>query len=618
MKKIALVLAVLLCALPMMAFAEIAVTGSVSFSLGNTEANDDTLPVFASAKSATATVSVASDDEKVVASVGLDLLPAVTSTYNYGANNAYAPTYDSSLAAANAITKYVAGYSDYLMVKALVDFWNDNDTSKTYLSSNATPIYAFGADDAALAAIKAGLLAALNNASALVDVAYLNADGDLTVKGAEEVDAPAASVTAGEEFVWTDAIGAAMSGIYSAGDTYMGIQFNAAIAKICDEATSAAIKALATGSAVAAYINGLTAETYKALDKTDAKVLETAADLLSAWDNVSTPSNGDPTVTSAINYITSASLAFKDVAGVLDITFNLAGTHVGAGAIMADGAGHTSDAIAGYPSLMVGLSSGVVEGLNAGVTFYIDDNDAGDDVSEDYFTWVYDVDANDPVYGLGVCGGYTMAMDDMTVGASVTFGMYDLMGDKNWAFSVAPSFSGFGANLGVQFDYGMELMYVAVMADYTIMGITPNVAFYYADASGVDNVLAYNGSPANVMATFKDGSDGMLLAGGLSVDLTELVGMGISVSGGAEYGLSGAAASELAWNAGLSVGGLVEGLTIGFDCNADSVYGSTFDYAVSASYAYSIATLSASLGSAYDADDDDTYVSWSLGTSVSF
>lgn len=602
MKKIALVLAVLICALPMMAFAEVAVTGSVSFSLGDSTSSETTLPVYSAAKSATAAITVATDDEKVVASVGLNLLPAVTSTYNYGTDNDYGTQYDIDLKA----EQYIVGWADYQQLIAVAGFWVDNDEYET-----AAEEMAFGdADDE-----EAQLLAAINAASTNVDAAYLDDDGDLAIRDAEESGAPAADVDADTEFEYTTAVGADMGAILTAATGYLDTEVDEAVATICDEADETEIDALTTVVGLVAYVNALDADDYAVLTANDKAVLAAAIDLAVAWDNITTPSDGAPTVTSAISYITSASLAFNSVGGVVDIVANLAGTHVAAGKISADGAGHTSTAVSGYPSLKLGLSSGVVEGVSAALTVYIDDNNAQEAVSDDFYTWMDETEAQaDPVYGLGVMAGYAMAMGDMNVGADFTFGMYDLLGTPAWALSVAPSFSGMGANVGVQFDYGMDLMYLMASVDYTIMGITPSVGIHYASATG-DNVVSYCASPASVMADYLNTSTGLLLEAGLAADLTELVGMGVSVSGSMDYDFN---ASQLAWGAGLSVAGLVEGLTVGFDASADAVAGSTFDYALSAAYAYSIATISASFGSAYDSGDDATYSTWSLGASVSF
>ena len=606
MKKIALVLAVLLCALPMMAFAEVAVTGSVSFSIGDSSSSEPVVPAYSASKSATATLSVATDDEKVVATVGLDLLPAATSTYAYGDNNQYEPGDNGGYS-----DEYVAGYADYKEIEAIVDFWLDHEDDETVVDEET--IWASNHN-------QAGLMTAINNVST-DDIAYYDS-GDLAIKSAKAVGTELTSTDKLSKFVFDDTAAGQMAAIKTAAYDYVNKATAVAINKILAEAESADIKNIGETTAVnevKAFVTGMAPEDYDAYaaKENDLAVLKAAYDLEKALAVVKTPVNGDPTVTTALSYITSATLAFKDVAGLLDITFDLAGGNVAAGSISVDGAGHTSTAVASYPSIMVGLSSGVVDGLNAGVTVFIDDNDAQDAVSDDFYTWADEADDKaEPVFGLGINGGYSMALGDMTVGADVAVGLYDFT-DLAWAFSVAPSFSGFGANAGVQFDMGLDMMYLMVCADYTIMGITPNVAFHYLNATG-DNVLSYSASPSSVMGKFKDSTGGMLMAGGIDVDLTELIGMGITVGGGMEYGMTGAAAGSLAYNAGVSAANLVDGLTVGFDWSADTVAGSTCDWSVSASYAYSIATLSASFGNAYDSGDDANYTTWSVGAAVSF
>ncbi len=605
MKKIALVLAVLLCALPMMAFAEIAVSGSVSFSIGDSNETDPTLPAFSGSSSVTGSVTIATDDEKVVASATFNLLPTVTTTYT-GYSNDYYYNWDAGL------TNFGLDYMNYLSLSTAVDFYNDHADDETAVAE--VTIWT--------ATTEADLQAELKDGTALDLLASDDDTGEITIKDA--VDASAET----DEFVWSTANSASVNTINAAFQGELLLQVTDAIEKILDEASTATKADLTAGGIVLTNFDVTSAVTNNMFDylsntatydiikdwtADDKAVVLAALDLEMAYNNMGVPDE-TPTVESALSFVESASLAFNNVGGIVDIVCNLKGTHVTAGAISVDEAGHQSDAVSGYPSMMIGLSSGVVEGLNAGVTLYIDDNDMQSAVSDTWYTWLDEAeDASEPVYGLGVSGGYSTAVGDMTVGASATFGLYDLQGDKAYAFSIAPSFSGMGANVAVEFDYGLDMMYLMASADYTIMGLTPSVAFHYLAADG-DYNLAYNDSPASVMADFK-AADGMLLEAGLAADLSELVGMGVSVSGGMDYGLT---SSELAWNAGLSVAGLVEGLTVGFDCDADSVEGSTFDYAVSASYAYGIATLSASLGSNYNSDDDANYTSWSVGTSVSF
>ncbi|HAK46461.1 MAG TPA: hypothetical protein DCO79_11155 [Spirochaeta sp.] len=582
----------------MMAFAEIAVTGSVSFSLGDSTETETALPTFSGASTATGAVSIATDDEKVVASVGFNLMPAITVA---------AETFDiyGEMGTFDGMDE-VASYQTYMGIEAAAEFFNDHAGDTT--AKDDVTIWGANAETE----LETGLV------NGTFDMVASDDDADGIT-----LTTPIATTDTAEtdEFLMNAANIVNVNAVSGTFLAEIGTQYDEAIEIILGECSTNFDFDESTYvfgvSDLDDVLTALTEDELKDWTADDKALVAQAYALEKEYLFLAAAIDGDaydPTVTAALNFVTSASMAFKDVAGVLDITMNLMGTHVSAGNIMVDGAGHTSTAVKGYPSLMVGLSSGVVDGVNAGLTLYIDDNAVQEAVSDTWYTWMDEAEAMaEPVYGLGVAGGYTMAGDDMTVGANVAFGLYDLAGDMVWALSIAPMFSGYDANVGVQFDYGMDMMYLMASVDYTIMGITPSVAFHYLANTG-DNVLAYAASTYSVMADYKN-SDGMLLEAGLAVDLTDLIGMGVSVNGGMDYDLTD---SNLAWNAGVSAAGLVDGLTVGFDCDADAVEGSTFDWGVSASYVYGIATLSASVGSDYNTTDSASYTSWSLGTTVSF
>ncbi len=271
------------------------------------------------------------------------------------------------------------------------------------------------------------------------------------------------------------------------------------------------------------------------------------------------------------------------------------------------------------------LTSGVANGLTAGATLYIDSNDVTNqvNVTPNWYTWLDEGADNaaavEPVYGLALNGGYTYALsDDMSVGATGTLCLYDLLGGSSMAnaFSIAPSFSGLGAKVSGEFDYGLGgLMYGKGSASYTIMGLTPSVTFHYV-VNTSDYVLAYASTPTSVLAKVKN-SGGMAVEGGLSADLSKFVPVPVTVSGGATYGMPEGADKVLAWNGGVSVVPAKD-LTLSANASADAVAGSTFNYSLGASYAYSSATISAAFTNTYNSTLVRDVKGWSLGAKVSF
>jgi hypothetical protein len=341
------------------------------------------------------------------------------------------------------------------------------------------------------------------------------------------------------------------------------------------------------------------------------------------------------TATSTVtqNIITSATLKFNKVFGVLDIAYLYGGQHVGAGSINADSSGHKSDGVGAYSGLTLGLASDVVAGLSAGAGLFIDSNGVAAAVSDKWYTLFDETAAEDaPVLGLEVNGGYTLALGDISLGAKVEFGMYDLGGTPAWAFAVMPSFSGFGAAVNGEFAYGLGgLMYLKAGASYGIMGITPSVTFHMVNAGESGKELAYTSSPTSVLGDVKgDAAGGIAVEGGLSVNVATLaggelpLGLAPTVSGGLVFGKRTDADSKIGWNAGLSVG-LLDMITVAAGLSSDPIgnegttdAGETLDWNASVALKYAIATLKLGVSSAYSAADDRSKVGWSLTGSVSF
>jgi hypothetical protein len=342
----------------------------------------------------------------------------------------------------------------------------------------------------------------------------------------------------------------------------------------------------------------------------------------------------DATVTTTIaqQFLKSVTLKFVEVGGVLDITANFGNQHVSIGSINLDGSGHMATAVKTYPSLNLSLSAGVVEGLRTGIEFYTDDNGAKDAVEEtdEWYTYTDETADNadpvEPKYGLKFNAGYTASIGDMSVGADAAMGMYDLLGAENLAFgfTVNPFFSGFGANAKVMFDYGLSMMLLGVAADYTIMGITPDVYFKYImnDPEGAYQ-LGYSSAPKTTSAmVMSDMTGGMLIGGGVKADLQETVPslpLGIKLGANIDLGLpTAAAATYIAWDGSIAVIP-VENLTVSFGLNQDTAETETaVDWEGKVNYKYSIADVYFKFFSDYMSTYDKGVLGYTLGTKVSF
>jgi hypothetical protein len=485
--------------------------------------------------------------------------------------------------------------------------------------------------------------------------------------------------TAGDdEWVWTDAKGDAVPTLEDNVLAELAERVDEAIDTILKDATDLDVRNIDTFAELNTYINGLDDVEVNSLSTGDKDLITEAVEYYIAYFDA-TMSTFIPEVTNTIaltaaSFITSASFTVKEIGGVVDLSGAFTGGHVSVGAIKLDTSGHQDDTIKSYPSITASLSSGVVEGLSASVTFYSDDNDAANEVAavaDTWYTWVNEtVDQADPVepaLGLKVSGGYTMAIgEDMSVGATAAVGMYDLAGgeDLEFGFTVAPSFSGFGATVGIQFDYGLGMMAFGVDASYSIMGITPSVYFDYIGINADDDlVIAYvtDDEYTSGMAAVK-GEGGIALGLDVTVDVGQFIGMAATVGGGFDYsgpsggdaiiaydanlsitplaidllsltvsgGISdvgiwlGTKQGVMGWNAGLSVNLIPASVVVAGGVNQkwladpDDVAVQKFGWDASVTYTHSIAKIVASVGSAWDNDDDEDYITWSIKTSVTF
>ncbi len=612
MKKLSLFLVVFLV-LASFAFAQeeeaaaspLTATGSLSFSLGDSKAFEDTttdLPIFSSTKAATATLGLATADEKVSGTVSVNLLAPVSV--------ATTASVDRFVDLYNADTNKVADdYVPWIELQAYGSFWNDHAADEI-AAGTAEGDSIWDTDD--------------DFASLLTTV---NTNTDFAEEGSTADTfsfftalAPESTADDDDEFVWSTAIAGevntANTSLQGDLDNYVARAKENIINSGSDDL--AAIVATPTGD-IAAQVNDATVVEIDDLSADDIALLKQALDLESAYGNVTADAATEYTSKVTQTFVTAATLSLNQIGGVVDATFLFGGQHVSAGSINVDGSGHTSTAVKAYHGMTLGLSSGVVEGANASLGVYIDDNGVKASASDDIGTWDDESqDVVDPKYGMTLGGGYSTSFGDLTAGGNLAFGLYDLLGTPAWAVSVMPSVSGMGGSADIEIAYGLDLFYTKAALSYAIMGITPTATIHYINEMD-GNSLAYAKTPTSVLAELKNaGGFGADL--GLGVDLGQFLPVASSINAGLDLGFPTGGEMAMAWSAGLSVTPLT-GLTASASFSGDEVAGNfmeNINWSTGLSYAYGVATVSASVGQSYSAATGAATSSWSIGTSVSF
>ena len=142
--------------------------------------------------------------------------------------------------------------------------------------------------------------------------------------------------------------------------------------------------------------------------------------------------------------------------------------------------------------------------------------------------------------------------------------------------------------------------------------ITNNAADSYAMVWVADNEAS---SVADIVRVDADG--GMELGGGVSANLSEFLPLAVTVSGGVDVALPTNDDTFIAWNFGLSVAPM-DALSIYFNGGGDGFIGNGFIFSTGVNYLYSIANVYFKLYNSWDADNEESYLGWGLGTTVSF
>ena len=626
-------------------------SGSLEFGLsGKLDSDTPNLPAFDSTETAKATLGLATEDGKVSASLSLDLLaqPTVETELDLGASDTSA--YDSGLFDPNNWEKYIDAWEEWETVLAWVDFWDEIEDDET----NDVDIFDDGDNQDIVDALNVSptTIAEFDDGVVLYD----------PVKAGETAD--------DEEFVFDATFESNAAAVRAQLETVILSKVDEAIDKITDNADDADIVAITTYAGLDTYVNTtLDVDEVNALSADDKEYLTDAVDLAVAYEAVTLDAfqeeiTATTTLTGA-DYITAASLKLMAVAGVVDITAVIDSANLGVGSISLDEKGHQDDTVDSYSGIDIALTSGLIEGVSAGVSFYSDDNDAEDetDVSDDWYTWLDESADNEeptePNLALGFNAGYSTTISDMTIGADAEVGLYDLMADEpNFGFSVMPSFSGMGANVSAEISSGLDIFYAMGMVDYTIMGITPSAYVHSVTLNNDDYDLVYveDAEYSSGLGQVK-GEGGLLVGGGVDVDVTALAPLPVTaftVGGGASYSLPTDGDSILGWDASLSVtpieivtisggasdAGIFEGdamsvlawnadvsltatenITLSGGVNSkynDDAEDSVLGWNVKTVITHGAATITGTLESAYDKDDDAAVLSYSLLSKVSF
>jgi hypothetical protein len=645
----------------------VAVTGKIGFTVSNdTKVGTPKLPVMAGTKSATAKMTISAADGLVSASIGLDLLkdPTVATTLTRASDDTMEGGYSI----------YAPEYQDYLDLKALVEFVDSNfeidDTDDNDI---------FGADhtffDTLVSTINAqtdpDIARAATSDDGENEIVLYDPVADDATPGTDQFQLTTSDVGTVTATEIANALAAAQSSIGVLDDVNDFVDdVVQAILDDADDITLYSINSLAELDTY--FASGIDVEDTDNFTTNDIDCLQTAVDFAASYKAVTEAFDENAytveTKLTAASFISSASFSLMKIFGVVDMTGNMSGQNVKVGMIALDGKGHTSTSVSGYPSLKLSLSSGVVSGVSAAVTLYSDDNADKDDVAavaDTWYTWpdetVAAADPVEPKLGLLVDGGYSTAVGDMTVGANVAVGLYDLLSTADpsamqFGLSIKPSFSGFGATVSGEFDMGLNMTYIGADIGYSVMGIKPSVAFVMASTKeGEDEVITYvkDDKWTSAKSAVLD-TGGMYLGAKASVDISQFAPITGSVSGNFDLGMPTGGENVIGWGASLSVtpvslvtvaagisdAGLYQGdatkPTLAFNASATVTYAplkitggisSAYNKDKDAAFltwnggvtlTHSIASVALTVSNAYDKDEDAAYLKYSMATSISF
>lgn len=472
------------------------VTGSVSFSFGDSDLSDDVGFGFSSTKdgSTTADVTASVATDAVEAGVTVSLVPTITKTAG-----------DSDKSASATATNIA------LAQDALAWYLDNNDTDDWTIP---TPLE------------EANWEAIIGN----TDV-YTEADGwaddfandDFNINDEADWEELASIATTVISTIEGEiaAIAPTLTGLgYNIGDGWYIDQFGQLVDADDTDGDSVVVEAEEDAANIDVLKAELAAVEAAYSDYFDA-VFEASSD--DSW---------------AAEYpVSNAYLKLKALFGVVDVTFEVNGKAV------AVGSKYTITQEDANLGVSLGLTSGVVEGVSASVMYTLAESKAA--VGEDYETLAVEAaDGSDAVSSVELNGGY--ATDMFSVDAElglVDFNnlatSYSLRGGLSLAdlfgLSVGAELSGAGSDIGVAAEVGAS-----------VMGIAPSVDFRLISGLYGDGDTKEDGTALEYFNTADE--DNSYLGLGLSVGTADLIGMNLAtVSGG--LGLVFGGGND--WNAGV-------------------------------------------------------------------
>jgi len=491
------------------------VTGSVEFGIaGNT---DDPLWNFSGTPAATVsgTGSIAYDSDKVAASVGFDLKPTITKT-----------------AAASQHT--TTNKNSFDALKKLVAFRKAANT-------------AYGLEGFTVAE-QAGL-DKYYPASVWVKASTIKTEAD-----------------------WLE--------VFALFDLIIG-STKAELLTILSDAGIAGVAGVSTSSSYYPFVDQFdnfmyyTTAWQPAIKLNTADQIAAAKKFIRAWKSFVKEVYGEIGTDSwAASYpVTSASFKFKSLFDVADLTMHVKGQAVSVGSMVTSGnsAQDTSDETP--LGVTLGLASGLVENLSAGVLF--NGFKAVAAKTENWQTRAIEADtATAHVFGLAANAGYALDLDMMKVSAGLVFGAKDLGDFANSYLGGLTVGFGMPDMFALKLDGEFNLlagggMGAGASLGANIMGIAPSAKVLWKNAAfGGDGTYSayYNSTDFKTVRTDKvekekgyaaqfnsiDTTDALALSASLSVGTADLLGMKLAtLSGGYDMMLVGG--TESGWNAKLAL-----------------------------------------------------------------
>jgi hypothetical protein len=453
----------------------------------------------------------------------------------------------------NGYTDRPVGIADYEEIAALVALYND-----------------WREEGAWAAADRSALLAALQGLTATDLVA--TATDDIVLK---VWSTPGASVSA-SAFPLNTATQADLARIHAAiqGSGFFAAAVDRSVATFLGRASSPAVRALSDAASLKAWLSsGLAPETISELSTDDKLLLRKSADLVLAYDRARDPTAILTASTSLDStFITAASVSFPRIGGLLDLDIDLLGNHASAGSLNADMKDHQIEAVTAYQRLSVSLAEGLVPGLCLGLSYWTDMKEATNGLVPEWYEILSATPPKGPKVGAGARISLASKPDeDMEAGLVAEAAGFDFLNIPNWAFSVQPRLSAFGAGLWGEFSLipAKGIFLTDATLSWSRPGIDVSARLLHARGT-----VSYNADPDSVESATKNApvTGFSALGGQLTLNFHELLrGIVLLPLGVQAKGLVSLDSSACYWEGGAEFY-LSEAFKFYFGCGQDQVY----------------------------------------------